>query len=140
LLLSAVACWVAIRHELPSRLQRGRYHELKYSLILSFLLQLSRVLLTLQLFHNKHVMDRSKYTVGWICALTEEFVAAQAFLDETHERLKDMDPNDSNNYALGKMSDHNIVIACLPLGEYGTASPQALPLTWYEASLISVLA
>ncbi|KAJ4860550.1 WD domain, g-beta repeat domain-containing protein [Trichoderma breve] len=67
-------------------------------------------------------MDRSKYTVGWICALTEEFVAARAFLDETHERLKDQDPKDSNNYALGKMSDHNVVIACLPLGEYGTAS------------------
>ncbi|PKK49452.1 hypothetical protein CI102_5248, partial [Trichoderma harzianum] len=67
-------------------------------------------------------MDRSKYTIGWICALTEEFVAARAFLDETHERLKDQDPKDSNNYALGKMSDHNIVIACLPLGEYGTAS------------------
>ncbi|QYS98805.1 hypothetical protein H0G86_005965 [Trichoderma simmonsii] len=67
-------------------------------------------------------MDRSKYTVGWICALTEEFVAAQAFLDQTHERLKGMDPKDSNSYALGKMSDHNVVIACLPLGEYGSAS------------------
>ncbi|KAL7909440.1 putative wd40 protein [Trichoderma velutinum] len=67
-------------------------------------------------------MDKSKYTVGWICALTEEFVAAQAFLDETHERLKENDPRDSNSYALGKMSGHNIVIACLPLGEYGTAS------------------
>lgn len=67
-------------------------------------------------------MDRSKYTVGWICALTEEFVAARAFLDETHERPKDLDPKDSNNYALGKMSDHNIAIACLPLGGYGTVS------------------
>lgn len=67
-------------------------------------------------------MDRSKYTVGWICALTEEFVAARAFLDEKHERLKDHDPKDSNSYALGKMSNHNIVIACLPLGGYGTVS------------------
>ncbi|KAK4078527.1 uncharacterized protein Triagg1_2858 [Trichoderma aggressivum f. europaeum] len=67
-------------------------------------------------------MDRSNYTVGWICAITEEFVAARAFLDETHERLTFQDPKDSNNYVLGKMSNHNIVIACLPLGEYGTAS------------------
>ncbi|KAK4079838.1 hypothetical protein Trihar35433_943 [Trichoderma harzianum] len=67
-------------------------------------------------------MDRSKYTVGWICALTEEFVAARAFLDEKHERLNDHDPKDSNSYALGKMSNHNIVIACLPLGGYGTVS------------------
>lgn len=67
-------------------------------------------------------MDRSDYTVGWICALTEEFVAAQAFLDEKHERLKDQDSKDSNNYVLGKMSDHNIVIACLPLGQYGIDS------------------
>lgn len=25
------------------------------------------------------------YTVGWICAITTEYVAAQAFLDEKHD-------------------------------------------------------
>ncbi|KAK1838828.1 ankryin repeat protein [Colletotrichum chrysophilum] len=28
--------------------------------------------------------DPQIYTVGWICAITAEFVAAQAFLDEEH--------------------------------------------------------
>lgn len=69
-------------------------------------------------------MDRSKYTVGWICGLSYEFIAAQAFLDERHESL-DQDPNDTNDYTLGKMSGHNIVITCLPQGEYGTASTAA---------------
>ncbi|KAL7923747.1 purine and uridine phosphorylase [Trichoderma austrokoningii] len=72
-------------------------------------------------------MDRSKYTVGWICALSEEFVAARAFL-ETHERPKDLNPKDTNNYALGEMSDHNIVIACLPLGGYGTVSAAGIAI------------
>ncbi|KAL3588219.1 hypothetical protein FPOAC2_14118 [Fusarium poae] len=61
------------------------------------------------------------YTVGWICALTTEFVAAQAFLDEEHEGPQAVAQNDNNNYALGKIGNHNIVIAVLPDKEYGTA-------------------
>lgn len=30
-------------------------------------------------------------------------------------------PNDTNDYTLGKICDHNVVIAVLPDGEYGTA-------------------
>ncbi|OWT42731.1 NACHT domain-containing protein [Pochonia chlamydosporia 170] len=66
--------------------------------------------------------DPKKYTVGWICAIRTELVAAQAFLDETHEQPKEQGPNDSNHYVLGRMAHHNVVIACLPGGEYGTAS------------------
>lgn len=72
-------------------------------------------------------MDRSKYTVGWICALREEFVAARAFLDELHPSLEEV-PNDPNNYVLGKMSGHNIVMTCFPLGGYGTASAAAVAI------------
>ncbi|KAH0536092.1 hypothetical protein FGG08_006997, partial [Glutinoglossum americanum] len=61
------------------------------------------------------------YTVGWICAIITEYVAAQAFLDEKHERL-DISPNDNNDYTLGKIGKHNTVIAVLPDGEYGTSS------------------
>ncbi|KAH7231610.1 nucleoside phosphorylase domain-containing protein [Fusarium redolens] len=61
------------------------------------------------------------YTVGWICALTTEFVAAQAFLDEEHEGPLEVAQNDNNNYALGRIRSHNIVIAVLPDREYGTA-------------------
>jgi hypothetical protein len=64
----------------------------------------------------------SDYTVGWICATTTEYVAAQAFLDEEHEKPEYVSPNDSNNYALGKIGKHNVVIAVLPNGQYGTDS------------------
>ncbi|KAH7231086.1 hypothetical protein BKA59DRAFT_322137 [Fusarium tricinctum] len=66
------------------------------------------------------------YTVGWICALTTEFVAAQAFLDEEHEGSREVAQNDNNNYALGRIGSHNIVIAVLPDGEYGTAVAAAV--------------
>ncbi|RYC79317.1 hypothetical protein BFJ63_vAg17802 [Fusarium oxysporum f. sp. narcissi] len=66
------------------------------------------------------------YTVGWICALTTEFVAAQAFLDEEHEGPLEVAQNDNNNYALGRIGNHNIVIAVLPDGEYGTAVAAAV--------------
>ncbi len=62
------------------------------------------------------------YTVGWICAISTEYVAAQAFLDEEHERPEYVSPNDNNDYTLGKVGKHNVVIAVLPAGEYGTSS------------------
>ncbi|CAG8921787.1 unnamed protein product [Penicillium salamii] len=66
--------------------------------------------------------DPASYTVGWICALPVEYIAAQEFLDEEHGRPKFVSPNDSNDYTLGKIWDHNVVIAVMPDGEYGTAS------------------
>ncbi|EXA28558.1 hypothetical protein FOVG_19844 [Fusarium oxysporum f. sp. pisi HDV247] len=66
------------------------------------------------------------YTVGWICALTIESVAAQAFLDDEHEGPREVAQNDNNNYALGRIGSHNIVIAVLPDGEYGTAVASAV--------------
>jgi nucleoside phosphorylase len=62
------------------------------------------------------------YTVGWICALSTEYVTAQAFLDDKHEGPEYVSPNDNNDYTLGKVGRHNVVIAVLPDGEYGTAS------------------
>ncbi|KKP07235.1 hypothetical protein THAR02_00665 [Trichoderma harzianum] len=62
------------------------------------------------------------YTVGWICAISTERVAAEAFLDEKHKSPEDVSAHDNNDYALGKMGKHNVVIAVLPDGEYGTAS------------------
>src|SRR5271167_77923 len=62
------------------------------------------------------------YTIGWICAITTEYVAAQAFLDEKHEGPEYMSPNDNNDYTLGKVGKHNVVIAVLPDGEYGIAA------------------
>ncbi|KAL4741644.1 nucleoside phosphorylase domain-containing protein [Aspergillus similis] len=61
------------------------------------------------------------YTIGWICALPVEMAAARAMLDEIHDSL----PNpldDHNNYILGNIGLHNIVVACLPAGIYGITS------------------
>ena len=43
------------------------------------------------------------YTVGWICAITTEYVAAQTFLDEKHEGPEYVSPSDNNDYTLGKV-------------------------------------
>lgn len=66
--------------------------------------------------------DPSIYTVGWISAISTELVAAREFLDKEHSRLPNQAPNDSNIYTLGEMAGHNVVIAVLPDGEYGTSS------------------
>ncbi|PTD03484.1 hypothetical protein FCULG_00012821 [Fusarium culmorum] len=63
-----------------------------------------------------------KYTVGWICAIATEYLAAQLFLDEEHEGPEFVSANDSNNYTLGKIGKHDVVIAVLPYGEYGISS------------------
>ena len=66
--------------------------------------------------------NREDYTVGWICAISTEYVAAQAFLDEKHEGPECVSSNDNNDYTLGKVGKHNVVIAVLPHGEYGISS------------------
>lgn len=61
------------------------------------------------------------YTVGWICALPIELAAAQEMLDEEHEGFPQRGP-DPNLYTLGRIGDHNVVLACLPAGQTGTQS------------------
>ncbi|KAF7547412.1 hypothetical protein G7Z17_g7750 [Cylindrodendrum hubeiense] len=63
--------------------------------------------------------DPQKYTVGWICAITTEFIAAQALFDEEDEGLEAAAHNDNNSYALGRIGKHNVVMAVLPKSEYG---------------------
>ncbi|KAJ5218822.1 uncharacterized protein N7498_000921 [Penicillium cinerascens] len=62
------------------------------------------------------------YTIGWICAITAEYVAAQAFLDEKHDGPAYVSPHNKNDYTLGRIWKHNVVISVLPMGEYGTSS------------------
>ncbi|KAH0443511.1 kinesin [Colletotrichum camelliae] len=66
--------------------------------------------------------DPRIYTVGWICAVTAEVVAARAFLDEEHAGPRQTSENDNNSYILGKIGSHNVVIAALPDSQYGTTS------------------
>ncbi|KAF4900638.1 Ankyrin-1 [Colletotrichum fructicola] len=68
-------------------------------------------------------MSAEQYTVGWICAIKPEFVAAQEFLDEEHDAEGiSAAVHDNNSYAFGRIGQHNVVIAVLPDGEYGTSS------------------
>ena len=64
------------------------------------------------------------YTVGWICAAVIEYVAAQAFLDSEHDRPKNLTATGKNDYTLGEIGGHNVVIAALLDGEYGTSSAE----------------
>ncbi|PTB73795.1 hypothetical protein M440DRAFT_1424376 [Trichoderma longibrachiatum ATCC 18648] len=63
-----------------------------------------------------------EYTVGWICAIVTEYVAAQAVLDKLHGRPEGVSPASQSDFTLGRIGEHNVVIASLPFGEYGTAS------------------
>ncbi|RKK81842.1 hypothetical protein BFJ69_g3450 [Fusarium oxysporum] len=69
--------------------------------------------------------DPDAYTVGWVCALSTEFTAAQEQFDEEyepHESPEHRDANDFNVYSFGKIKGHMVVVAVLPNGQYGTAS------------------
>jgi nucleoside phosphorylase len=67
-------------------------------------------------------MANDEYTIGWICAIRTEYIAAQAFLDERHGGPKYISTSDNNDYTLGMIGDHNIVICASTDGEYGVAS------------------
>ncbi|KAN0075953.1 hypothetical protein V8E54_007223 [Elaphomyces granulatus] len=66
-------------------------------------------------------LRHNDYTIAWVCALPLEMAAAKAMLDEIHPDLP-TSSNDQNTYVLGKICAHNVVIACLPSGIYGTIS------------------
>jgi nucleoside phosphorylase len=70
-------------------------------------------------------LSHNDYTVAWICALPLERAAATAVLDEEHPKLS-QSQTDSNIYTLGAIRGHNVVIACLPAGIYGTTSATAV--------------
>ncbi|KAJ5475840.1 hypothetical protein N7475_001569 [Penicillium sp. IBT 31633x] len=71
-------------------------------------------------FHDSLPAPRhDQYNIAWICALYIEMAAAQAMLDDFHEALP-THTDDRNTYVLGNINQHNVVIACLPIEQYGT--------------------
>jgi hypothetical protein len=54
------------------------------------------------------------YTVGWICPLEVEQIAALEMLDKEHTVLP-QPATDHNKYNLGSIGGHNVVIAGLPV-------------------------
>ncbi|RKK83781.1 hypothetical protein BFJ69_g2518 [Fusarium oxysporum] len=69
--------------------------------------------------------EAEEYTIGWICALTKELIAAKAFLDVLHDLVDNAAINDDNNYTLGSIGKHNVVIAVLPYSQYGLVNAAA---------------
>jgi nucleoside phosphorylase len=67
------------------------------------------------------------YNVGWVCALPIELAAAQEMLDEEHQGLAQY-LNDTNVYTLGRIGEHNVVLACLPAGRTGTNCATAVAI------------
>ncbi|KAI9782352.1 MAG: hypothetical protein M1839_005225 [Geoglossum umbratile] len=76
---------------------------------------------TLAVNAPKRKLAHEDYAIGWICAISTERVAAQAFLDDKHEE-PEVSTHDNNSYELGRIGKHNVVIAILPDGGYGTSS------------------
>src|SRR4029077_15756366 len=70
-------------------------------------------------------LSHNDYTVAWICALPLERAVATPMLDEEHPKLS-QSQIDINVYTLGVIKGHNVVIACLPSGVYGTTSATAV--------------
>ncbi|KAF4547317.1 Hypothetical protein D9617_47g010850 [Elsinoe fawcettii] len=72
-----------------------------------------------------------RYTIGWIAALSIELAAATAMLDVEHRKPTDFQQrsDDSNYYTWGSIGSHNVVIACLVGGRYGTVSAATTALT-----------
>ncbi|OKP09492.1 hypothetical protein PENSUB_5160 [Penicillium subrubescens] len=64
------------------------------------------------------------YTIAWIAALPIERAAAEAMLDEEHATPTGFTRHqtDANVYTWGRVGEHNIVIASLASGVYGTTS------------------
>jgi len=62
------------------------------------------------------------YTVGWICAVGKELVAAQAFLDDKHGTPDHMPVNNNNTYTLGRVGKHNVVVTAMLHQQYGLVS------------------
>jgi len=69
-------------------------------------------------------LSPADYSVGWVSALPIELAAAQEMLDEEHEDLPQV-IGDANIYTLGRIGEHNVVIACLPAGQTGIGAAAA---------------
>ncbi|KAG5661854.1 hypothetical protein KAF25_004093 [Fusarium avenaceum] len=75
--------------------------------------------------NSTDTLQPDAYTIGWISALPIEMTAAEVMLDRVHDAPPHQ-VHDSNCYIFGSIGLHNIVIACLPSGNYGTNNAAAV--------------
>ncbi|KAJ5641509.1 PfsNACHT and ankyrin domain-containing protein [Penicillium lividum] len=55
-----------------------------------------------------------EFKVGWICATPVEAAAAREMLDENFGFLEEQDSTDINQYTMGRIDKHYVVIASVP--------------------------
>ena len=86
-------------------------------------------------------LDNDEYTVGWITALALEGAAAEAMLDVEHEEPQWKHENDHNNYTLGSIGKHNVVIAGLPemYGPIAVATAVSQMLSTFKSVRIGLM-
>ncbi|KAI1620375.1 putative ankyrin repeat-containing protein [Exophiala viscosa] len=71
-------------------------------------------------------LSRDDYHIGLVFALPKELAAGKAMLDEEHRMIHGQDPQDGNSYSLGRVHEHNVVLACLPVSVDGTTAAAAV--------------
>ncbi|CAN9348870.1 unnamed protein product [Alternaria alternata] len=64
---------------------------------------------------------KADYSVAWMCAFSFELKAAATMLDRTYESPLSAQ-NDPNIYIFGCIREHNVILTCLPPGQFGTSS------------------
>jgi nucleoside phosphorylase len=64
------------------------------------------------------------FTVGWVCAILPEFIAALNVLDEIYKDGAEvmLARDDYNHYTRGRVGEHNVVVVCLPANTIGLVS------------------
>ncbi|KAK9438543.1 Pfs, NACHT and Ankyrin domain protein [Metarhizium brunneum] len=92
-----------------------------------FLVDVGELPLRIIVSHNALDSPHS-YAVAWIAALPIERAAAEAMLDEEHAAPTGFTRHqtDPNVYTWGRVGEHNIVIASLAAGVYGTTASSLL--------------
>jgi nucleoside phosphorylase len=72
------------------------------------------------------ILRYEDYTIGWICALEVEVLAAIFMLDEKHSGVFPWRSGDDNDYIPGTIGGHNVVIVGLPKKSVGVVSAATL--------------
>lgn len=60
----------------------------------------------------------NQYSLGWICAIDTEIIAAELMFDEVLSAPNYIPASDKNSYKFGRISGHNVVVACLSQCQY----------------------
>jgi nucleoside phosphorylase len=71
---------------------------------------------------DSSVPDDSEFTIGWICSLFKEYIAAREVLDEIYDESTSAPKNNPNRYTRGRIGSHKVVVGCLSAGRYGLVS------------------